>query len=89
MTDKEIDNSVNCTEMRASLVSQRSALDAPMWREGQRERLGAESLTWVYNHWFDLMVSVNLFTHLICVRYIEYMFCSNFPSFKVESCWNE
>ncbi len=46
-------------------------LDAPMWRDGQRERLGAESLTLFYNDWFDLMVCVNLFTHLTYIRYIE------------------
>ncbi len=57
MTDYEIDNSVNCTETWGKVLYRSvQALDAPMWREGQRERLGAESLTLFYNHWFDLTI---------------------------------
>ncbi len=55
----------------------------------KERELGAESLTLFSNDWFDLMVCVHLFTHLIYIRYIEYMFYSNFPNFKVESCGNE
>ncbi len=35
------------------------------------------------------MVCVNLFTQLIYIRNIEYIFCSFFPHFKDESFGNE
>ncbi len=66
--------------------------DALMWsrfvRVKERRRGPAESLTLFSNDWFNLLVCVDLFTHLTYMLF-SINVCRNFTHYKLESCGNE
>ncbi len=57
-------------------------------RVKERRRGPAESLTLFSNDWFNLLVCVDLFTHLTYMLF-SINVCRNFPHYKLESCGNE
>ncbi len=65
-----------------------SSCNALMWSCFERRRGTAESLTLFSNDWFNLIVCVDLFTHLTYMLY-SINVCRNFPHYKLESCGNE
>ncbi len=87
---------VNCPEMRAKVLDRCAAAhcrrDALMWsrfeRVKERRRGPAELLTLFSNDWFNLLICVDLFTHItysLCWINV----CRNFPHYKLKSCRDE
>ncbi len=90
MTRLASDNSVNCPETQAKVWDQCAAAccsaDEMHWCETVKERRhSTESLTLFSNDWFNLIVCVDLFTHLTYMLY-SISVCRNFPHYKLESC---
>ncbi len=83
----------DASESLGSACSSSCSADEMRWceaalREWNRRRCTAESLTLFSNDWFNLIVCVDLFTHLTYMLY-SINVCRNFPHYKLESCGNE
>ncbi len=79
-------------EERSACSSSFCRRDALMWnsfeRVKERRRGAAESLTLFSNDWFNLLVCVDLFTHITYMLYWINV-CRNFPHYKLENCGDE
>ncbi len=63
--------------------------DVKLLWESEREKTRSSWITHVFSDdWFNLLVCVDLFTHLTYMLY-SINICRNFPHYKLESCGNE
>ncbi len=78
----------DASESLGSACSSSCSADEMRWCEAALRRGPAESLTLFSNDWFNLIVCVDLFTHLTYMLY-SINVCRNFTHYKLESCGNE